>query len=134
MGHPVAVGNTISLSINDAGRVGLAGQMGPNITYVEGRLVERDSSAYVLAVSQIQTFRDGTQVWSGERARIKSEFVNVANEKKFSRGKTAIVVGAAIGVIVAVASTSLLGILTRDNPVTPPDTASTTKIPIFIKR
>ena len=134
VGHPLAVGNTISLSINDAGRVALSPMMGPNITNIEGRLIEKDSAAYVLAVSQIQTFRDGTQVWSGERTRINNEFVNVANEKRFSRSKTAIVGAVAVGIIVLVASQGIIGSLTRDNDPTPPDTAVTTRIPLFVKR
>ena len=127
-------GMILSLNINDAGRVGLAGRMGQNITVVQGRLVQHDTAGYLLAVQEVQTFRDGTQVWSGERVQVRNEFVNQANERKFSRGKTAIVVGASIGIVVLLASQGIIGSFGSDHTELPSDTIASNKIPLFIKR
>ncbi|MEP6763541.1 MAG: hypothetical protein ABJB66_04475 [Gemmatimonadaceae bacterium] len=132
-GQPLPLGMMLSLAINDAGRVGLTDQMGQSITIVEGRLVQRDTAGYLLAVAQVETFRGGTQVWSGEHVRIKDEFVSVAREKKFSRAKTAIVSAAAIGLVAILASQGLLGNGSPETKPVVPDTALTTKIPHFIR-
>ena len=105
--------------------------MGPSITEIEGRLIERDSSEYVLAVTQIHMFGGGDQVWSGERVRIKSEFVNTVSEKKFSRTKTGLISAAAVGVVALVLSKGLGGFLAGDDGKLPADTGITAKYPRF---
>ena len=63
-GQPLPLGTVVSLSINDAGRAVLSGTMGPEISDIEGRLVQKDSAEYVLAVSLVKLMRGGEQVWS----------------------------------------------------------------------
>jgi hypothetical protein len=130
-GQSTALGSTLLININDAGRAALAGSMGPSISEIEGRLLERDSSVYVLAVAQIHMFGGGDQVWSGERVRIKSEFVNTVSEKKFSRTKTGLISAAAVGVVAIVLSKGLGGFLAGDDGKLPPDTGITAKYPRF---
>ena len=127
-------GMTISLSINDAARASLSAQMGPNISQIQGRLIREDTSGFLLAVSEVRTFRDGTQVWSGEHILVKKEFVNQASERKFSRTKTAIVGVAVVGVLAILASQGIIGSLSGDDGKPPIDTVVTSKIPLFIKR
>ena len=127
-------GMTISLNINDAARAALLSQMGPNISEIQGRLIQQDTAGFMVAVSEVRTFRDGTQVWSGEHVLIKKEFVNQATERKFSRTKTAIVGVAVVGVLAILASQGLLGSQSGDDGKPPMDTIVTSKIPLFIKR
>ena len=76
-GGPVPkVGTIIGLELNDAGRAALGGSMGPEIGQVEGRLVEKDSGEFVIAVSALHLLRGGEQVWHGETVHIKSEYVS----------------------------------------------------------
>ena len=133
-GQPLPLGTVLSLSINDAGRAVLGGTMGPEISSIEGRLIQRDSAEYVLAVAQVSLLRGGEQVWAGERIRIKTEFVNAVSEKRFSRTRTAIVTTAVVGVVALVISQGILGSLSGDNGKTPPDTGVSIKYPRFIKR
>jgi len=128
------VGMTISLNVNDAARAALSAQMGPNISEIQGRLIQEDAAGFMLAVSEVRTFRDGTQVWSGEHVLIKKEFVNQASERKFSRSKTVIVGVAVVGVLAILATQGLLGSLSGDEGKPPIDTIVTSKIPLFIKR
>lgn len=134
VGPTLLAGSVISLSINDAGRAALAGQMGSGVSDVEGRLVQRDSAGYLLAIAQVQTLQGSTQVWSGERVQINNEFVNVAREKRFSRSKTALVSASAVALIAILASQGILGSLAGDEGKNPPDTSITIKIPLFTKR
>ena len=127
-------GMTVSLNINDAARAALSSQMGPNISEIQGRLIQEDTAGYMVAVSEIRTFRDGTQVWSGEHVLVKKQFVNQVSERKFSRSRTAIVSVAAVGVLAILASQGILGSLSGDDGKPPVDTIVTSKIPLFIKR
>ena len=134
-GQPLPLGTVVSLSINDAGRAVLSGTMGPEISDIEGRLVQKDSAEYVLAVSLVKLMRGGEQVWSGERIRVKSEFVSGVMERKFSRSRTAFVVSAAAGAIALIASQGILGDKSGDaDGKLPPDTGISIKYPRFIKR
>ena len=132
--QPTPLGTILSLSINDAGRVGLAEQMGTGVSDVEGRLLLLDSVTYVLAVSQVETQRFGTQVWSGERVSFNRTYVNQANVKRFSRSRTAILSAAAVGLVVAVATQKLFGSANNEPTKTPPDTSLSNRIPAFLRR
>lgn len=121
----------MALGINDAGRAALGGQMGPEISEVEGRLLEKDSAHYVLSVQQIRLIRGGEQVWSGERIDISSQFVTGVQERKFSRGKTALLSTAAVGAVVLAFRQGLLGSLIQDEGKVPPDTGISIRYPRF---
>jgi hypothetical protein len=132
-GQGTALGSTLVLSINDAGRAALAGSMGPAISEIEGRLLEKDSSEYVLAVAQIHMFGGADQVWSGERVRIKSGFVNTVSEKKFSKTKTGLIAAAAVGVVAIVISKGIIGNWSGSDGQTPGDTGVAVRYPRFVR-
>jgi hypothetical protein len=107
--HPTSVavpepGTKLAFAINDVGRVALAGSMGPELRRVEGSLQSKDGDDYVVNVSGVELLQGGYQTWAGETVRINSSFVSAVYEKKFSKGKTAIAVGA-----VAVVATLFAG-------------------------
>lgn len=133
-GQPLPLGSVVSLGITDAGRTILGGQMGPEVLAIEGRLVQKDSAEYVVAVAQVRLLRGGIQVWSGEHVRVKSEFVSVVSEEQFSGRRTALVGVAAVGVVAFLISQGILGSLIGDEGKTPPDTLISQKYPRFIKR
>ena len=129
--QPFPVGITVELVINDAGRAALRPMMGPEVAKVQGRLVQKDSVGYTLAVTQLGLLRDGTQVWSGERVSIKSEYVNSVAERRFSRGRTAVVTAAVLGVVAIVFTQSIKGSLFGDDGKVPSDTAVAVRYPRF---
>lgn len=130
-GQPFPLGMTVELAINDAGRVALRPLMGPEVAKVQGRLVQKDSAGYTLAVTQLGLLRDGTQVWSGERVSIKSEYVMSVAERRFSRGRTAGVTAAVLGVVAIVFTQSIKGSLAGDDGKVPSDTGVAVRYPRF---
>lgn len=132
--QPLPLGAEVALTINDAGRAVLGGTMGPEIGVIQGRLTQRDTTEYVLAVTQISLLRGGEQVWSGERVHVKREYVSLLSEKRFSRGKTAIISAAAVGALVLIFKQGIIGNLAGEEDKTPPDTNNTTRIPRFVRK
>ncbi len=130
-GQPFPLGMTVELAINDAGRVALRQLIGPDVVKVQGRLVQQDSATYTLAVTQIGLSRDGTQVWSGERVGIKADYVSSVTERRFSRGRTAVVTAAVMGVVAIVFTQSIKGSLAGDDGKVPSDTGVAVRYPRF---
>lgn len=119
------VGTKVAIDVNDAGRLGLGGQIGPEIGRIDGMLVSKENGEYLLAVSGVRYLRGGEQVWTGERVGIKSEYVGTAYERRFSKGRTTALGVAVVGGLIAVVATrDLLGLGTIDRPE-PVDTGST---------
>jgi hypothetical protein len=108
-GPTPAVGTEIAFDINDAGRVALGGSMGPEISQIEGRLVEKGAADYLVAVSSVHMLRGGEQVWAKEPVRIKSEYVSSVYEKKFSAIKSVALGAIGVGIVAAIAGRSLVG-------------------------
>jgi len=122
-------GGVIGLDINDAGRVVLGGAMGPEISQVEGRLVSRDTSEFVVGVLAIRLLRGGEQVWHGETVHVKREHVTSIYERRFSKTRTIIAGAVGVGVVAALASKSLRGVFTADDPKGPSDTLQAQRRP-----
>jgi hypothetical protein len=94
-------GSQIAFDINDVGRVGLGGAMGPEISQVEGRLIDKEDGEYVVSVNVVRLLRGGEQVWSGERVRIKTDWVGYAYERKFNPGRSMALAAVGVGGVAA---------------------------------
>lgn len=129
VGEPLPAGTEVLVKVTDAGRFNLAAQLGPGVDVVEGRLISRDASAVTVAAASVTLLGGGHQVWSGERIRIGADQVALLSKKQFSRGRTAIVTAAVLGVVVVVAKGSLSGLLQGSDGKLPPDSGQTTRIP-----
>lgn len=119
------VGTRVALRVNDAGRLALGGSMGPEIDQVEGVLLKKDSVEFVLAVRSVHTIRGGDQAWSGERVRIKAEYVNGVSERKLSKSRTLVVSAVSVGLLVFAVKSSLNGSGTFDQKLPSLDSAHT---------
>jgi hypothetical protein len=124
-----APGVTLAFDINDRGRVALGGLMGPEIAQIEGRLVDRDTSEYVIAVTGVRLLRGGEQVWKGERVRIRNEYINTLYERRFSRSRTLLLSAVGIGAVALIAKGSILTGRGDEQEPLPPPTGSTVLIP-----
>ena len=129
--NPLPLGMQVGLDINDAGRLALGGSMGPEISLIEGRLVSKENDEYVVAVSAIHMLRGGQQVWTGERVRVNTQHVSGIRERKLSKGRTAAMTAATVGVVAMIVRASIVGSLFGDDGRLPPDTGQTTRIPRF---
>jgi hypothetical protein len=92
-----APGTQLVLGLNDQGRATLGQSVGPAAETIEGTLQAKNDSAYVIAVSSVRYFNGGSNMWSGEPLTVSKSFVQQAQERRFSRSKTALAfaVGAA---------------------------------------
>ena len=117
-------GRRVAFDVNDAGRSALGGLIGPEVAQIEGRLLSNGTEEYLVAVSTVRLLRGGEQVWSGEQVRIRREHVSSTYERRFSRGRTLALAGAAAGVAALFIGRSLMG-SGSDHPKLPTDTAST---------
>jgi len=122
------IGDELALDINDVGRVGLGGSMGPEIAQVEGKLISRENAEYLVAVNAIHTLRGGDQVWTGEQVHIKSEYVTSVYQRHFSKARTVTLGAIGVAAVVYILTRSLVGSGTED-PVTPPPTGNSIRVP-----
>jgi hypothetical protein len=115
-------GEVVALDINDQGRVALGGSVGPEIARIEGTLVGHDSEEYLLSVRRLQLLRGGEQIWTGERVRIRHDFVGNVYERELSRGRSLTLAAVVVGGFVAFFATrDLLGFGREPpGPVVPP--------------
>jgi hypothetical protein len=124
-------GTIIGLDLNDAGRLALGGTMGPEIGQVEGRLIQKDSDEFVVAVTDLHLLRGGDQVWHGEVVHIKSGYVSSLYERRFSAGRSAALAAAGVGAVAIIATRGLIGLGNPSAPSgpAPGDTAHTQRRP-----
>ena len=69
----------------------------PEISKVEGRLLDSENGDYIVGVTSVRTIRYGLQVWSGERVRIQQAHVARTYQRRLSRSRTAMFGLAAAG-------------------------------------
>ena len=115
-------GTKLSLVLNDEGRSQSARQVGPYTARVEGQLVEATDADYVLAVTDVVDIRGARSKWTGETVPLPRSFVMSTYEKRFSRTKTLLLVGAfAAGFVALARSFNILGFGGANGDGTPPD-------------
>ena len=116
----LAPGTRVVLDLNDQGRATLGQSVGPAAEIIEGTVQAKNDSAYVIAVSSVRYFNGGTNVWSGEPLTVSTSFVQGAQERRFSPGKTALAaaVGAA-AVLSFILTRTLFGYGTPDKTPNP---------------
>jgi len=119
----------VAFDVNDAGRVALGGSMGPSILQIEGRLLDRDSAKYVVAVSDVHFLQGGQETWTGEKVSISSQYVSSIYERRFSATRTVVVGAIAVGAIAAIVGRSIIGSGEGEPSKMPPDTGLTVRRP-----
>ena len=117
------IGEKIAFDVNDIGRAALGGSMGPEIGQIEGRLLQRDTAQYVVAVSAVRLIRGGEQTWSGEPVRIKPDYVTTTYSRHFAKGRTIALTAVGAGAVAFILTRSILGSGDADQRI-PDDTAS----------
>jgi hypothetical protein len=105
-----APGATVSLALTDAGRVALGPSIGDAARSLEGVVESVRDSGFALRMRSVSYVNGQTNNWTGERLMVPRQHVTNARERRFSRGRTALVaVGAVGGIIAFIASRNLLG-------------------------
>jgi len=112
-------GTVIGLDITDAGRVALGGAMGPEIDQVEGKLIAKDTTGYLVGVTSLHLLRGGEQVWHGEQVQIKKEYVSSVYQRRFSRSRSAALAAVGIGAVALIATRSIFPSGSINQPMGP---------------
>jgi hypothetical protein len=111
-------GTRLAFAINDVGRVALGGSMGPALLRVNGSLQSKDGDDYLVSVSGVDLLQGGFQAWAGESVRINTSYVSAVYERKFSKGKTIVAVGALAAAVAVVSARGIPSFI--DGTETPP--------------
>lgn len=119
--QPLSVqpGMEVRLDVNDSGRVALASGLGPSLSRIEGSVRAMTDTSYLLSVSSVEYINGDRQKWSGEPLSVRTGFVRQADERRFSKVRTAVTVVVGVGALLAFALTRDLlgsGTVTRDPP------------------
>ena len=103
--HPLVgapdMGTTAVVTLNDRGRLTLGEAVGPNAERVEGSVLSRSDSTFVLAVRSVQYIGGAANGWNGEQVTIPVAGVRGVTERRFSKGRTILVIGTAVAAVVA---------------------------------
>jgi hypothetical protein len=106
-----ASGTPVSLVLSDEGRVAVRDSIGSGILRVEGTVVGASGNTWVVAVSDVQGIDGRVTKWTGETVGVHREYVAVPYERRFSRGKTALLISSlTVGMATFIATRHLLGI------------------------
>lgn len=105
-----APGTRLVVELTDEGRVALAPQVGPEVARIEGALVERSDSGYVLGVSAVIGLWGSQSRWTGERVAFRMSQVRRLSERRLSPWRTAVAAGGATaGFVAFVLTRGLIG-------------------------
>lgn len=100
-----APGTKLHVELTDAGATSLAQYLGPNVNYVDGRLLGESDTTMSLSVSGL-TFRSGEeQYWKGENVSLPHSAIATIQQKKVSWWRSTLLAG---GVIAGIASIGLV--------------------------
>jgi hypothetical protein len=117
-------GTEMGFEISDAGRLALGGSIGPEISQIQGRVVDSDSGSFLVAVTDVQFFRGGEQTWTGEKVKLQKSYITRYYEKRFSKGRTVTMSALGIAATALIVSQTILG-AGSTNPDQKPDTSGT---------
>jgi len=91
----------VTIRVNDRGRLLVGNRLGPLVDKLQGRIVRADSLQVEMAVELAEDVRGNIARWGGERFVIPREGINTIDEKKLSKKRTWLLVGAiAVGLAV----------------------------------
>ena len=97
------------LTLNDRGRIALESHIGADVLTVEGSVSDVTDSTFVLHVQRLATIGGQFQTWAGEPVTFRPEFVRSMRERRFSAGRTALLLGSATAAALAFVASPLVG-------------------------
>jgi hypothetical protein len=121
------LGERVAFTITDQGRAALAERFGPGLLRVEGEVAQVDSDQVSLNVLKVRQIGSNDARWAGELVRIDRSFIGFSEQRKLSHVRTFLLVGAATGAIVVIASQDLIGFGNEENPTPPDDEPSSSR-------
>ncbi len=109
--EPPVPGSQLILDLNDRGRVALGDSLGPSVNRIEGLFRSHSDSAYFLGVTSVRYLSGQSNNWTGEPLLVRKNLIERAQQRRFSRGRTAFLTSAITASVVAFAvSRNLFGL------------------------
>jgi hypothetical protein len=96
-----APGSYLAATLNDAGTDTLSQTIGPDVRSIRGRVLTSDSAALSLSVSGVTLHHGEDVTWKGENVTLYRRYVAGIQQRRLSRSRTAIMMGATIVGLVA---------------------------------
>jgi hypothetical protein len=105
------LGQSLSFELGEPCPTALARDVGPDTKRVEGTLVRRTETDFVVSVDRAVTTRGRMYRWNGETVSLPQEYVRQVRTRRFSPSRTVAVAGGAVLSFVAFVVTRSLGVL-----------------------
>lgn len=118
----------VALQLTDRGKLELADRLGGSVSRVEGRLVNRTDSTLLLAVQDAIMDRGSRVRWEGEVVELPEIYVNRVMERRLSKWRTGLLVGALVGGAAVLLTTDLGGVPGDGLDNRPPDDGAQTSV------
>ncbi len=102
------LGQVFAFDLNEPCPPAVADRVGLDTRQVEGTLVRRTETEFVVSVARATTTRGRTYRWNGETVSLPQEYVRQVRTRRFSPGRTVAVAGGAVVSFVAFVVTRTL--------------------------
>jgi hypothetical protein len=99
-------GTRLHVQLTDDGAQSLARYLGPNVAYIDGRLIQRQDSGMTLSVNSTTARTGEQQSWKGENVQIPKSAVATVEQKKVSKWRTALVAGVVVAGVAVISGVS----------------------------
>lgn len=100
----LAPGQRVRVELTDMGSDSLARYLGPGVSSVDGRLVQRSDSSFGVSVSQVQLRNGSDQFWKGESVTIPRVSIAGVQERRISKLRSFLLAGAVVAGAVLITS------------------------------
>ena len=97
---PAPVGKRLAIDITDRGRAALSERIGAGVVRVEGTVTAAGNDQYELLVWKVAQFNTGLTPWSGEPVRIDRNYIGAVFERRVSRLRSFVALGATVAAVV----------------------------------
>jgi hypothetical protein len=102
-------GAQVALEVTDEGRVALNEKIGPGVVRLEGTLAGVEGDELLVDATAARQVRGYISELGGVRVRLPQRYVIRMDQRQFSRGRTALVIGGVVAVVVAFFATKISG-------------------------
>jgi hypothetical protein len=92
-------GSYVSATLNDLGTDTLSRTIGPDVRSIRGRLLTSDQEAMRLSVTGVTLHHGEIVTWKGEAVTVNRMYLAGVEQRRLSRGRTTIIVGATLAAI-----------------------------------
>jgi hypothetical protein len=111
---------TVRFSLTDAAHSESFGQLGSQVTAVEGEVRSTSDSAITIAVSEVGRVAADNQAYHGEMITIPTRYIERVEQKRTQVGRSLLVAGAVIGAVIWIGTQARHGAVSSRRPPGPP--------------